>query len=385
MRIGLFTDSFTPEINGVVSSVVMLREGLIDRGHDVWIFAPKNPAAAEDDRVIQVPSMPLAVLPDYRMATPVWPSVTAKINDLKLDLVHTHTEFAVGRFGRKAAQRLNIPRVHTNHTVWEEYTHYLAPTFLDPQARSIVRAATRYVCAGAERIIAPTEKTRLLLTGYGVEQHIDIVPTGVDLARFSPVDEDGLPRLEQLKRSLGIDGFRRILLILGRVAPEKSVIELLEMTTPFLREHRDVAVLVVGGGPSLSDLEALARASGITDQVIFTGPIPWTEIPDMYRISDVLIGNSHTETQGLTFIEALASGTPIVVRHNECFDGVIENGVSGALFRHQAQFLPGLDAVLDPGETRSSRIAEGLQAASTMSKEHFAEQVEAVYQRALDR
>lgn len=383
MRIGLFTDTFTPEINGVVSSVVMLREGLVARGHDVWVFAPKNPGAADDDHVIQVPSVPLAMLPDYRIATPVWPSVTTKINALDLDIVHTHTEFAVGRFGRKAAQRLGIPRVHTNHTVWEEYTHYLAPTFLDPQARSIVRTATRYVCGGADRIVAPTEKTRLLLTGYGVEQCIDIVPTGVDLARFSPCDQDDLPRLEALKRSLGTDRFRRTLLILGRIAPEKSVIELLEMVSPFLAQHRDVGVLVVGDGPSKRDLEALAKAAGIQDQVVFSGAIPWIDIPDMYRISDVLIGNSHTETQGLTFIEALASGTPIVVRHNECFDGVIENGVSGALFRHQAQFIPALEAVLEPGEVRSSRIAEGLKAAAALSKERFAEQVEAVYRQAL--
>ena len=386
LRIGLFTDTFTPEINGVVSSVVMLREGLEALGHQVWVICPRNPKGDEDDpHIIRVPSLPLVVLPlpDYRVATPVWPRVDAKIKALKLDIVHTHSEFAVARFGAREARRHHVPLVHTNHTVWEEYTHYLAPSFLDPQARAVVRTATRIVARGAARIIAPTEKTRLLLTGYGVKRPMDVVPTGVDTARFSPSQDGDRARLDALRERLGTDRFERTLLIIGRIAPEKSVIEMLDLVAPYLRAHPHVGVLVVGDGPSRGDLEAMAIADGISSQVIFTGPVLWEDVPDLYRISDVLIGNSHTETQGLTFIEALASGVPIVVRHNQCFDGVIEDGVSGTLFRASEQFEDGLRAVLDDPTLYAARVKAGLKAAGALSKESFAEQVVKVYRRAL--
>ena len=114
MRIGLFTDTYSPEINGVVSSVVMLREGLEALGHDVWVIAPRNPRGDDSDAgIIRVPSLPLAVLPlpDYRIATPVWPKVDAVIKKLKLDVVHTHSEFAVARFGAREARRKNVPAI----------------------------------------------------------------------------------------------------------------------------------------------------------------------------------------------------------------------------------------------------------------------------------
>lgn len=386
LRIGLFTDTFTPEINGVVSSVVMLREGLEALGHEVWVICPRNPKGDGDDpHIIRVPSLPLVVLPlpDYRVATPVWPRVDAAIKALKLDIVHTHSEFAVARFGAREARRHKLPLVHTNHTVWEEYTHYLAPSFLDPQARRVVRTATRIVARGAARIIAPTEKTRLLLTGYGVKRPIDVVPTGVDTSRFAPSAPADRARLDALRARLGTDRFRTTLLIIGRIAPEKSVIEMLDLVAPYLREHPDTGVLVVGDGPSRRDMQAMAIADGVADQVVFAGPVLWADVPDMYRIADVLIGNSHTETQGLTFIEALASGVPIVVRHNQCFDGVIQDGVSGTLFRESGRFEDGLRALLEDPALYEARVQAGLTAAKALSKEAFAEQVVKVYQRAL--
>jgi 1,2-diacylglycerol 3-alpha-glucosyltransferase len=124
MRIGLFTDTYTPEINGAVSSVTMLCEGLRARGHDVWVVAPSNPEAPADEfQTIRVPSLPLIVLPERRFATPVEYGLMRRIKRLRLDIVHTNAEFAVCSFGFRAARRYHIGQVHTYHTVWEEYTH----------------------------------------------------------------------------------------------------------------------------------------------------------------------------------------------------------------------------------------------------------------------
>jgi 1,2-diacylglycerol 3-alpha-glucosyltransferase len=166
--------------------------------------------------------------------------------------------------------------------------------------------------------------------------------------------------------------------MLGRIAPEKSVRELLEMTIPYLREHPDTCLLVVGDGPSLGELIARSTASNLSSQVFFTGEVAWKTVPDFYRISDVLIGNSDTETQGLTNIEAIASGVPVVARYNTCFDGILEDGVNASLFTDNAQYLPMLEDALDSA-MRPERIDAGLRAASALSKPAFAQQVESVY------
>ena len=380
MRIGLFSDTYTPEINGVVSSVLMLKEGLEDLGHEVWVFAPGHPATSDDDdHIVRIPSMPLVVLPERRVATPLEIGLIRKIRSLNLDIVHTHTEFGVGSFGFRAASKFDIPHVHTYHTVYEEYTHYVALRIFDAPAKVAVRQFTRLVCERCERIVAPTQKTKDLLVRYKVGVPIDVAPTGVDLARFYMPSESDRPRLADLKKSLGIDGFKHVILSLGRVAPEKSIVHLFEMVAPYLRAHKESCFLVVGGGPSLKDLEKLRDTFGLAEQVVFTGEVPWSSVPDYYRIADVLVGNSHTETQGLTFIEALASGVPLVVRYNACFDGILEDGVSGTLFTDEKIFESELNRTLNDDAHRKCRIEHGLNAAQNVSKESFARNIESVY------
>lgn len=384
MKIGLFTDTYTPEINGVVSSVLMLREGLEKLGHEVWVFAPGHPDTTDDDEfVMRIPSLPLVVLPERRVASPLDVGMMSKIRELELDIIHTHTEFGVGSFGFRAAHRFKIPHVHTYHTVWEEYTHYVALKLFDEPAKLTVRRFTRFVCERCDRIIAPTQKTKDLLESYRVKVPIDVAPTGVDLARFSAPTEADAQRLARLKLSLGIQDFAHIILSIGRVAPEKSIVELFEMTAAHLQKHPTDCLLIVGGGPSRKDLEKLRDEYDLGSQVVFAGEIPWSSVPDYYRISDVLIGNSHTETQGLTFIEALASGVPIVVRYNECFDGIIENGVSGTLFTDENIFEEELAKILTDKTFRDQRIQKGYEAARAVSKENFALTVEGIYQRAI--
>lgn len=384
MNIGLFTDTYTPEINGVVASVLMLREGLEDRGHTVYVFAPAHPDAPEDERnVIRIPSLPLIVLPERRVATPIDLGMLRHIGSLDLDIIHTHTEFAVSSYGFRAARKFGIPHIHTYHTVWEEYTHYLSPRAFDAQARTVVRKATELACRRCDHIVAPTEKTRALLANYGITKPISVVPTGVDLSRFSPATPADEERLHALRAQYGLDKFEHIILSVGRVAPEKGVVELMLLVAPHLKSHPDTGFLVVGGGPSLKELKKLVHSLGIEEQVTFTGEVLWEQVPDFYRISDVLVGDSSTETQGLTFIEAIASAVPIVVRYNECFDGIIDDGVSGSLFTDDDQFEPYLSDALD-SEKRTVRIQNGLQAAAHVSKEAFAHHIEDVYRATIE-
>lgn len=363
-------------------SVRTLREGLEALGHEVWVFAPNTPEPVEDDdHIYRLLSAPLIVLPERRVATPLDPRLLRKIGRLNLDVIHTHTEFGVGSFGFRADRKFSIPHVHTYHTIYEDYTHYFDPLgLIDAPAKGVVRVAARETAKRCDRIIAPTKKTLDLLRGYGLKLPIDVIATGVDLSRFSPVSDT---EKHELRIKFGVDRFKHVLLSIGRQAAEKSVSELLDMVGPYLKEHPEACQLTVGRGPELARLKQQARDLGVTDQVIFMGELPWEAVPDIYRAADLLIGNSQTETQGLTFIEALASGTPIIVRYNSCFDGIIERDVSGTLFDEVEEFVPALKALLGDEALYNQRISAGFEAAQAVSKEVFADRVEECYLRAI--
>jgi len=383
MKIGLFTDTYKPEINGVVTSITLLTEGLRALGHDVWIIAPSHPdAPADEDQVIRVPSMPLVVLPERRFATPVEKGLMKQIKDLQLDVIHTNAEFAVNSFGFRAHKRYGIPLVHTYHTVWEDYTHYVVPSAFNRPARAAVRKLSVQVCDRADRVIAPTADTKNLLQSYGVSVPIDVIPTGVDLARFAPTDagnSEQAAQLQALRKQWKLEGFSRTLLSIGRVASEKGVLELLLELSPYLKEHPETCLLVVGDGPQRRELQRLVPSLGIEQQVIFTGEQPWESVPDYYRLADVLVGNSVSETQGLTFIEAIASGTPIIARNNDCFKGIIEDGISGTLLEDETGFVPAIKALFEDEQFFERRVTNGFEAATHISKEVFAEAVEQSY------
>lgn len=382
MKIALFSDTYAPEINGVAMSVRMLHEGLVERGHDVHVFAPYNPEGAKDPSIVRIPSLPIYIIPN-RLATPLVPGLLSRIGEEDFDIIHTHTEFGVGSYGFRAHGKYEVPLVHTYHTVWEDYTHYVALKPFDPAAKRIVRIAARETASRTTRVIAPTKKTHDLLRSYGINEPIDIIPTGVDLKRFSPRAQEHNEEIARFKAKWGLDRFETILLSLGRIAPEKSVIELVEMTADYLRANPKTALLVVGDGVSLKDVRARVSQLGLEDQIIFTGLIPWEQVPNLYRLADLFVNNSSTETQGLTYIESIASGTPIVARYNECFDGIIENDVSGSLFTDAKDYIPMLEKLLGDKEFYLARVEAGINAASLVSTDSFVEAVLDSYKQAI--
>ena len=121
MNIGIFTDTYYPQINGVVTSTCMLKEQLEKRGHRVYIFTAADPNAKEKlPRVFRLPSMPFFFQPSYRAAYMYSPKLLLSLKKLKLDIVHTQTEFSLGLFGKAVAEIYRLPLVHTYHTMYED-------------------------------------------------------------------------------------------------------------------------------------------------------------------------------------------------------------------------------------------------------------------------
>lgn len=382
MRIGLFTDTYYPEINGVATSCLMLRRELLHMGHEVYVFAPRCRGWREqrESGVYYIASAPLLLLRDRNIAVPT-PQLLARMRRLRLDVVHTHSEFVMGMLGHHAAKRLSCALVHTYHTAWEDYTYYLTHGHGDAAARVVARRYSKWWCNRFDRVVAPTGKTRDLLRTYGVSAPIDIIPSGMDIGRFSPKRHSKRER-ECLRHSCGVHPGERVLLYLGRMAREKNLEEVMHafaLARPFLP---DVRFVLIGEGPMREELPALAESLGVADAVSIIGPKPWEEIDRWYAIGDVFCSASHSETQGLTYVEAMASGLCVCAEKDPCLTGVIEDGVSGILSEPGAAALSQAfrRAFAEEGKQTATRA---LTAAQAFGARRFAERIEETYCRAV--
>ena len=189
MRIGIFSDTYTPYINGVTTSIVMLKQALEKKGHIVYIVTVNNEDLhfkyEEDEKIIRIPGVPTGIY-DYRL-TGIYPlKAINKIKKWNLDVIHSQTEFGVGTFARIIAKQFNIPLVHTYHTMYEDYIHYITKGYSQRSSKKLVEYFTLFYCDKTiSELVVPTKKTyELFKKKYKVNINIYIVPTGIDVERF---------------------------------------------------------------------------------------------------------------------------------------------------------------------------------------------------------
>lgn len=378
MNIGLFTDTYYPELNGVANSVFLLKKELEKKGHNVYVITTKTPGAPANEKgVYRVPSKSCSFVPERRVGLMYHPKIAMKIHKMKLDIIHTNTEFAIGMFGRIMAKELLVPVVHTYHTIYEDYTHYIKKYISkDNRAKFVARQFSKFSVRGAEELIVPTEKVAELMRQYGVKPDINVIPTGIDLTRFGERDTEAVRR--KYRRALGISENSKVVLYLGRVSEEKNIDEVMGYLDRYMEQNADVVFLVIGDGPYKATLEKKAKALKHKKQMIFAGAKPWDEICHYYQVADVFVSASTSETQGLTYIEALASGLPVVARTDQCLEGVLFSGENGYTFESEEDFTKGLDAVLK-NEAKIPYQQNALNSVKQFSTEQFATKVENIY------
>ena len=155
MRIGLFSDTYPPYINGVSTSVNMLKIALEKLGHEVFVITVNDKlldySFEEDDHVIRVPGIKTGIY-DYRLTSAYPLKIIKKIKSMNLDIVHVHTEFSIGSFGRIIAKQFNIPIVATYHTYYEDYLYYINKGFFDKTPAGLV--ANKTTCKAADSSLA---------------------------------------------------------------------------------------------------------------------------------------------------------------------------------------------------------------------------------------
>lgn len=381
MKILITTDLYTPAVNGVVTSVLNLRKELLKRGHDVRILTlSQNLRSYESDDVTYLSSFNAErVYPGARVKAAFHSTQIRKLIAWRPDVIHTQCEFSTFLIAKKIAKTLDVPIIHTYHTVYEDYTHYLP---LNPRrGKQIVSLLSRRILNQCTSVVAPTEKVRAILDSYGIKRDIHVVPTGIDLSRASSVVSD--EQLSALRHQLGISDSDRILLFVGRIAKEKNLDEVLQNLAHI--QMPDLKLVIVGDGPYRTSIEQLARGLGIADQVIFTGMIAPDRVFDYYHLADLFVNASTSETQGLTYLESLASGLPALCRQDSCLDGVIVDGFNGWQYRAPEEFAQYLSLYFED-EALRIRLKQNASeyAFQTFSSGVFAQNIERIYLSSID-
>ena len=348
LKIGFFTDTYFPQVSGVATSIKTLKEQLEKNGHQVYIFTTTDPNAAKfEEGIIRMPSVPFVSFKERRIVVRGMWYAYLIAKELELDLIHTHTEFGAGILGKMVGKKLQIPVIHTYHTMYEDYLHYIAngkvvrPTHVKFLSRLFVNHSSGVVC--------PSERVIQTLRKYGVSIPMKIIPTGIDIEKFHRPDIT-TEMTAALRKKLGISETQQMILSLSRLSYEKNIQAIIAGFPEVLYEKPTVHLVVVGEGPYREELERLVEEKGLTAFVTFVGEVPNTEVALYYHAADYFVSASTSETQGLTYTEAMAAGTQLVVEGNDYLNHLIDHPCLGMTFSTDTDFARALVDYMKRGE-----------------------------------
>ena len=373
MRIGMFTDTYFPQVSGVSTSVKLLRDELVRQGHNVIIFTTTDPAAKPEIGVVRLPSIPFVNYDDRRIAYSGFDRCLKIARQNDIEIIHTHTEFSLGMAGKYVASRMKIPNVHTYHTMYENYTHYILQGNLIHASH--VRYLSKLYCNQTQGIITPSLITHDKLREYGISEKIEIIPTGVQMPKYLSDNR------VDVRSELNLQETDVVLLSLSRVSKEKKINEVVAAYPEIKAQIPNVRLVIAGDGPILEDLKQLNEEQGL--DIVFVGGVDHDQVSRYYQMADLYINASDSESQGLTYLEAFANRLPIIARRNSYLESIMPNQNFGALFDEEQNLTEvTLDFLLrkETGEINSIDQSQLVE----LSSEFFGDRVSKFYQEVIN-
>lgn len=391
MRVGIFTESYPPLVNGVSTSILMLEHALTKLGHEVFIITvsdnKKDYVLENNGHILRLPSVNLANCYDYKM-TSVYPiKAVNMIKKMNLDVIHSNVEFTVGIFARVVSEQLSIPLVHTYHTNWEDYTHYITKNkkILDDICKKLLKyLVVFFEDKTVTELIVPSNKIyNLFKDKYKFTKNIHIIQTGIETSKFYK-EKFNLKDINSLKKKLGIKKKDFVVMTVSRLAKEKSVDRIINNHKELVKKYSNMKLLIVGDGPDIDKLKDEAKSLGVSDSVIFTGKVPLNDIPIYYQLGNVFVTASKSETQGLTVVEAISSSLPIVTVKDDSFVNSVIEDFNGFVFTDDEKYINSISKLYDDKELYNRLSNQSRLLSEDFSSEYFALKVLKVYETAIE-
>lgn len=374
MKILIASDSYK-QINGVSNSVSLLVHGLRELGHEVKVLSlSENRKSYREGDDYYIASVDALIYPDMRLSMAVWDDLIEELVDWKPDIAHIQTEFSAKWLAMKVVKKCEIPYVMTSHTNYEEY--FKSKKINGTLSRLIIQTFERIVYGKADTLIVPSYKIQELVEIYKVKCPVVVIPTGIELSNHPRIEEGK----QELLGQLGIKNNNKILVTVSRISKEKNIDELIAFMPALLKKDPDVTLLIVGGGPHLEHLKKKVDSLGLRDNVRFTGMVPSEEVYKYYQLGNIFVSGSTFETQGLTYVEALANALPLVCREDKCLINIIEQGKNGFTYTDEAGFIEHILTILNDVDLQESMSKLSVKKSAAFSKEVFVSSVEQLYE-----
>jgi glycosyltransferase involved in cell wall biosynthesis len=341
MKIAIFTDTFTPQVNGVAKTLDRFTQYLKRNGIEYYVFAPQN--TAEENLMVNVKkikSIPLAIYPECRLAIPNPVFLKRKLLQFEPDLIHVATPFNMGLCGMYYAKKLNIPLVGSYHTDFDSYLYYYKMEFLS----KVLWNYLRWFHSSLQKTFVPSYETLKQLKKKGFH-NLHVWSRGVDCTLYHPNYEEQIIREKYNIKS------KHILTYVGRLAPEKDIETLTKIIKEInSRRKGSVHWLIAGDGPSAEELK-----EELQENITFTGYVKGNELAQIYASSHVMVFPSPTETFGNVVLESLACGTPVVGANAGGVKNIISHERNGYLCepRHVKSFISSIENLLDNHHTHN--------------------------------
>jgi len=384
LNIAFYTDAYLPGMDGVVTSIINIRDELEKRGHNVYTFASADlryKKKYSNSRVFLYSGVGFRPYPQYNVALFPYNSVF-KLNELDIDIIHAQTPMVMGFAALMGAKLLDCPIVGSFHTMVTNKpivdAYYPKNPHLKKFAATYMKKYTKFFYRRCNRVIAPTSSIKTLLNNYGIK-NVSIVPNSIDMSYFNPkVSGDGV------RRTLGLKDRDKVILYLGRLSKEKRIEVLLNAVKVLAQKDRNIRLVVGGKGPAEHYYKEMARKLGIMQNTKFIGFVSKDMLPSTYAAADTLCLPSTFETQGIVLLEAMAMGKPVVGADYLAIKEMIKSGRNGEKFRpgNYIECARKIEKVLNSTDHYKH---DAIRTAAEFSKEKVADKLLDVYNLVLSR
>lgn len=360
MRIAIFTEAYLPRINGVVTHIKLLKEGLEARGHDVLVVTADGDAKEHylENGVLHCPGIKLTKkLSGFETSVPVSRKRLNFVRDFKPDIIHVETEFGMGLCGVSIAKMLKIPLVYTMHTMYDEYIYYIAPRPLVKTVKKLSHKYMRVFANRANAITGPSEKCSEYLSSAGVKLPVNVIPNPVELDDFSPEHFDPEQK-RAIREKFGIPQDAFVVVFVGRLGREKSIDLLIDYWNQSVKADENMYLFIIGGGPEEQVLRDQIAALGCGDRVIMSGRVEHPELPPYLLASDIYVTASLSDTNSISMLEGMAAGLPVLQRRDPINANQIKDGENGWSFDSPEEMAELLRKFRDMPEAEKQKLKE---------------------------
>lgn len=408
MKIAMLTNNYKPFIGGVPISIERLANGLREKGHIVYIFAPEYKSNIQEPYVIRYP-----VIPKKLDGGAVIPSIfnriiEKEIKKLEIDVIHVHHPFLVGNVAIYLKKKYQIPVIFTYHTRYQQYLHYLKPyqiiqsdcenrtggiikeiekKVLKFLADTLVSGYLSYYANQCDLVIVPTSFIKIHLLDEHVTKKISILPTGIEIREQSVnllERTQETDKLEEMK-SYYHEEESYLFCSVERLEKEKNIEFQLRGLALLKEKHQmKFRFLIIGEGSEKENLLLLREKLGLVKEVIFLGNIPNSEIHYYYQMSDLFLFSSLTETQGIVLLESMLEGTPVIAVEGSGVRDIIKNGYNGYLVDYnENEWVRKIATIMNDRELRKQLEVGAKKTANLYTTYEIANRAEEYYEKVL--